>query len=97
MTYVQDATIINVLSRRQQDNGALRFIICGSAGSGKRPLTGWLHLVATKPEKCNISVNRPVAFKPYNEDRDIGTAIGTRWMDQAAARHDSANEKRCSF
>ncbi|BAN36786.1 sulfate adenylyltransferase, large subunit [Sulfuricella denitrificans skB26] len=38
------------------------------------------HLAATKLENntvgvCNISVNRPVTFKPYNEDRDMGGFI----------------------
>jgi len=38
------------------------------------------HLAATKLENnavgvCNISVNRPVTFKPYHEDRDMGGFI----------------------
>jgi bifunctional enzyme CysN/CysC len=38
------------------------------------------HLAATKLDKnavgvCNISVNRPVTFKPYNENREMGGFI----------------------
>ncbi|GAO34888.1 hypothetical protein SCT_0268 [Sulfuricella sp. T08] len=42
MTYAPDSTIINALSCSQQHKKALRFIICGSTGSGKRTLTGLL-------------------------------------------------------
>lgn len=42
MAHAPDSTVINALSRSQQHKRALRFIICGSAGSGKRTLTGWL-------------------------------------------------------
>jgi len=42
MAYASDPTVVNALSRSQQHKRALRFIICGSTGSGKRTLTGWL-------------------------------------------------------
>lgn len=45
-------------------------------------------LAATKLEKnaigvCNISVNRPLTFKPYNENRDMGSFI---LLDRASNR-----------
>ena len=42
MTHAPGSTVINALSRSQQHKRALRFIICGSAGSGKSTLTGRL-------------------------------------------------------
>lgn len=42
MAHAPDSTVINALSRSQQHKRDLRFIICGSAGSGKRTLTGRL-------------------------------------------------------
>lgn len=42
MTYAPDSAVIDALLRSQQHKKALRFIICGSAGSGKRTLTGRL-------------------------------------------------------
>ena len=42
MTYAPDSTVIDALTRSPQHSKALRFIICGSPGSGKRTLTGRL-------------------------------------------------------
>ena len=42
MAHTPDFTVIHALSRSQQHKRALRFILCGSAGSGKRTLTGRL-------------------------------------------------------
>ena len=42
MAHAPNSTVINALSRSQQPKGSLRFIICGSIGSGKRTLTGRL-------------------------------------------------------
>jgi len=42
MAHAPDSTVIDTPSRSQQHERALRFILCGSAGSGTRTLTGRL-------------------------------------------------------
>jgi bifunctional enzyme CysN/CysC len=71
MTYAPDSTVINALSRSRQHKRALCFIVCGSAGSGKRTLTrrlpgqsrmlfeGQLAMLDTGTKKKTLGAHNP--------------------------------------
>jgi bifunctional enzyme CysN/CysC len=82
MAYTSDSTVIDARSSGQQHKRALRFVICGSAGSGKRTLTGRL------PYQSKMLFEGQLAILDAVGKKEIQGADSALLADESAADHE---------
>lgn len=86
MAYTSDSTVIDARSSGQQHKRALRFVVCGSAGSGKRTLTGRL------PYQSKMLFEGQLAILDAVGKKEIQGADSALLADELAADHEQIDE-----